>query len=114
MSLDVDAFLDTEKRTGIKNDDIDSFLSKVNDVQKQLDMLQSGELKPEDVKVPGEKTAEELKEEAEEKALRAREKAARKAKEKKEGGRGRQLLVTHPAHDHTHDHMSSCDRVQVM
>jgi tetratricopeptide (TPR) repeat protein len=84
MSLDVDAFLDTEKRTGIKNDDIDSFLSKVNDVQKQLDMLQSGELKPEDVKVPGEKTAEELKEEAEEKALRAREKAARKAKEKKE------------------------------
>jgi len=84
MSLNVDNLLDMEKRTGIKDGDIDSFLSKVNDVQKQLDMLQSGELKPEDVKVPGEKTPEELKEEAEEKARRAKEKAERKAREKKE------------------------------
>ena len=84
MSINVDNLLDMEKRTGIKDDDIDSFLSKVNDVQKQLDMLQSGELKPEDVKVPGEKTPEELQEEAEEKARRAREKAESKAREKKE------------------------------
>ena len=84
MSINVDNLLDMEKRTGIKDGDIDSFLSKVNDVQKQLDMLQSGELKPEDVKVPGEKTPEELQEEAEEKARRAREKAERKAREKKE------------------------------
>ena len=84
MSINVDNLLDMEKRTGIKDGDIDSFLSKVNDVQRQLDMLQSGELKPEDVKVPGEKTPEELQEEAEEKARRAREKAERKAKEKKE------------------------------
>merc|ERR1711916_66144 len=70
--------------TGVKDDDIDTFLAKVNDVQKQLDMLQSGELKPEDVKVPGEKAPEEIQEEAEEKARRAKEKAERKAKEKRE------------------------------
>ena len=87
MSINVDNLLDMEKRTGIKDGDIDSFLSKVNDVQRQLDMLQSGELKPEDVKVPGEKTPEELQEEAEEKARRAREKAERKAREKKRGAR---------------------------
>merc|ERR1711991_65158 len=83
-SMNVDNLLDLEKRTGVKDGDIDAFLSKVNDVQRQLDMLQSGELKPEDVRVPGEKTPEELQEEAEEKARRAREKAERKAKEKKE------------------------------
>lgn len=84
MSLNVDNLLDLEKRTGVKDGDINAFLSKVNDVQRQLDMLQSGELKPEDVRVPGEKTPEELQEEAEEKARRAKEKAERKAKEKKE------------------------------
>ena len=61
--MDVDAFLDIERRTGVKNKDIDQFVSKVDDVNEQLRKLMSGELAPEDVRIPGEKTAEEKAEE---------------------------------------------------
>jgi tetratricopeptide (TPR) repeat protein len=82
--MDVDKLLNTEARTGIKNDDIDSFLAKIQDVQAQLDGLQNGTLDPNDVKIPGQKTEEEIREEAEEKARRDKERAERKAKEKAE------------------------------
>ena len=57
--MDVDRFLDIERRTGIKDSDIDGFLSKVDNVQDQLAKLMSGELAPADVKIPGERTKEE-------------------------------------------------------
>ena len=54
--------LDIEKRTGVKDKDIGNFLEKVDDVQEKLRKLMSGELKPEDIKIPGQKTEQELKE----------------------------------------------------
>jgi tetratricopeptide (TPR) repeat protein len=82
--MDVDAFLNIERRTGIKDDDIKGFLSKVDNVQDQLSKLMSGELKPEDVKIPGERTAEEELIFQKDKARRARERAEEKAKEIKD------------------------------
>jgi tetratricopeptide (TPR) repeat protein len=82
--MDVDNFLNIERRTGIKNKDIDAFMSKVDNVQDQLAKLMSGELAPEDVKVPGELTAEELAIKAKDKARRARERAEEAAAAKKE------------------------------
>ena len=57
--MDVENFLNIERRTGIKDKDIKGFLSKVDNVQDQLNRLMSGELKPEDVRIPGERTPEE-------------------------------------------------------
>lgn len=49
--MDVDALLDIEKRTGIRNDDIDDFLARVNEVESQIKGLTDGTLRPEEVKV---------------------------------------------------------------
>jgi hypothetical protein len=57
--MDVEGFLNIERRTGIKDSDIKGFLSKVDNVQDQLAKLMSGELAPEDVRIPGERTPEE-------------------------------------------------------
>eukprot|EP00949_MAST-11_sp_MAST-11-sp1_P001422 g1422.t1 len=97
--MDIDKLLDIEKRTGVKDKDISNFLEKVDDVQEKLRKLMSGELKPEDIKIPGQKTEQELKDEEEERALRARERAERKAKEKREARerwwRGAELRKEH-------------------
>ena len=82
--MDVDKFLDIERRTGIKDKDIDDFMSKVDNVQDQLAKLMSGELKPEDVKIPGELTPEEIAIKEKDKARRARERAEEAAKAKAE------------------------------
>ena len=82
--MNVDHFLDIERRTGVKDKDIEEFISKVDNVQDQLAKLMSGELKPEDVKVPGELTAEEIAIKERDKARRARERAEEAAKAKKE------------------------------
>ena len=59
LTMDVEGFLNIERRTGIKDSDIKGFLSKVDNVQDQLAKLMSGELAPEDVRIPGERTPEE-------------------------------------------------------
>ena len=59
ITMDVEGFLNIERRTGIKDSDIKGFLSKVDNVQDQLAKLMSGELAPEDVRIPGERTPEE-------------------------------------------------------
>ena len=40
--MDVERFLDMERRTGIKDKDIKGFLKKVNSVQEQIRKLASG------------------------------------------------------------------------
>merc|ERR1711865_1316345 len=83
-TMDVDNFLNIERRTGIKDSDIKGFLSKVDNVQDQLNRLISGELKPEDVRIPGERTPEEQIIFEKDKARRAKENREEKAKLKKD------------------------------
>merc|ERR1712166_520082 len=64
--------------------DIKGFLSKVDNVQDQLNRLISGELKPEDVRIPGERTPEEQIIFEKDKARRAKENREEKAKLKKD------------------------------
>ena len=42
--MDVEKFLDMERRTGIKDSEINGFLKKVDSVQEQIRKLASGEL----------------------------------------------------------------------
>ena len=51
-----------QKRTGVKDQDIDDFLSKADDVQNAIKALRDGTLKPEDVHVDGIDSLEELEE----------------------------------------------------
>ena len=80
--MDPAQLLDIEKRTGVKDDDIDDFLRKVTDVQSAIQDMAAGRVDPKDVRVEGIKTAEELEREREE-AARRREELKRKQVEKK-------------------------------
>ena len=82
--MDVEGFLNIERRTGIKDSDIKGFLSKVDNVQDQLARLMSGELAPEDVKIPGERSKEDEAIFQKDKARRIRERAEEAAKLKKD------------------------------
>ena len=80
----MDRFLDLERRTGVSDDDIQGFLSKVDDVKSTIDAMMKGEIRPEDVRIPGEKTEEEKREEEEARQRRAAERIRLRAKEKAE------------------------------
>ncbi len=58
--MDVDALLNIEKRTGIKDTDIDDFLSKANAVEAAIRGMKDGTLDPDQVKVPGILSDEEI------------------------------------------------------
>ncbi len=51
--------LDLERRTGVKNNDIDEFLRKATDIEAAVKAMANGEIAPEDVKVDGIDTPEE-------------------------------------------------------
>lgn len=57
--MDVDRLLNLEKRTGVKDTDIDAFLSKADAVQKAIRDMTEGKISPEDVHVEGIKSAKE-------------------------------------------------------
>ena len=87
MAFNPDALLDFEKRTGVKDSDIDDFLSKVDGIQAQLNGLVDGSIKPEDVKVDGVHTQEELDEinrKKEERRKQLQEEARLRALKKKQ------------------------------
>jgi len=72
--------LDIEKRTGVKNVDIDEFLRKAEGVEDAIRRMAAGELRPEDVKIDGIDTPEEEAQKKAEKAARLAE-SQRKAEE---------------------------------
>lgn len=89
--MDVDRLLNVEKRTGVKDTDIDDFLEKANAVQAAIKGMSDGSLRPEDVHVDGIDTPEEIeRKERERKASEARKKKKdeelrqKRAKEEKE------------------------------
>lgn len=106
----VDKIMNFEKRTGIKDGDIDDFLRKVTDVDHAIKGMMAGELDPDDVRVEGIPTKEEEKKtnEKREKALadlKRREEERRIAsikEEKEKWWRGAELL-----HGHTDDNKES-------
>lgn len=51
--MDVDRLLNFERRTGVKEADIDEFTTKADAVQKAIQAMMNGEIAPEDVKVEG-------------------------------------------------------------
>ena len=69
-----------EKRTGVKETDIDEFLRKAEGVEEAIRKMAAGEIKPEDVKVEGIDTPEEEAQKKAEKAARLAE-SNRKAEE---------------------------------
>ena len=87
--MDVNRFLDIEKRTGIKNAEVDDFLEKANAVEEAIKGLRDGSLDPHNMpKIKGFKTLEEEEEEERQKQIKLQElkaqEAARKAKRKEE------------------------------
>eukprot|EP00607_Mallomonas_marina_P007394 CAMPEP_0182420456 /NCGR_PEP_ID=MMETSP1167-20130531/5277_1 /TAXON_ID=2988 /ORGANISM="Mallomonas Sp, Strain CCMP3275" /LENGTH=975 /DNA_ID=CAMNT_0024596427 /DNA_START=14 /DNA_END=2941 /DNA_ORIENTATION=- len=57
--MNVDNILNLEERTGIKDDDINEFLKKVDAVDDAIKGMVSGTVKPEDVRIEGVLTEEE-------------------------------------------------------
>ena len=98
--MDPSSLLDIEKRTGVKNTDIDDFLSKVTSVEDQIKGMMDGSIKPEDVLVDGEHTEAELvviraqKEKARGELAARREASAaeEKARERRKWWRGAELM----------------------
>ncbi len=72
--------INIEKRTGVKNEEVDEFARKAEDVEKAIKAMMAGEIKPEDVKVDGIDSPEEAAEKERQKALRLAE-SQRKAEE---------------------------------
>ena len=72
--------LDMEKRTGVKETDIDDFLRKTTDLEAAIRGMADGTIKPEDVRVEGIDTPEEAEEKVRAKAARIAE-SKRKAEE---------------------------------
>eukprot|EP00605_Chrysophyceae_sp_TOSAG23-4_P001227 GSChrysophyteH1.ASY1.ANO1.1337.1 assembled CDS len=72
--------LDIEKRTGVKNVDIDDFVRRATDIESAIKDMAAGKIKPEDVKIDGIDTPEEEAKKAREKAERLAE-SRRKAEE---------------------------------
>lgn len=83
MNYDPMAALDLEKRTGVKNSDIDDFLRKADAVQDAIRGLKDGTLDPtKEIKIEGIETEEEKKSKAEELARKKEEYLAREVKKK--------------------------------
>mmetsp|Transcript_28183 Transcript_28183/g.45287 ORF Transcript_28183/g.45287 Transcript_28183/m.45287 type:complete len:840 (-) Transcript_28183:118-2637(-) len=82
----MDDLLNIEKRTGVTEDELAEFEAKTSQVSELIRGLKEGTIKPEDVKVPGEKTEEEIRLETERKErLRVeKEKKLKEAKEKEQ------------------------------
>jgi hypothetical protein len=57
--MDIDRVLNLEKRTGIKEDDIEEFLRKANDVEAAIRGMRDGTINPDDVRVEGIESEEE-------------------------------------------------------
>eukprot|EP01036_Dinobryon_divergens_P025280 gene25280-33810_t len=57
--MDIDNLLNLERRTGIKNDDIEDFVDKASKVQQAIQDLLSGKVDPENCRVEGIDTEEE-------------------------------------------------------
>eukprot|EP01031_Cornospumella_fuschlensis_P037336 gene37336-45329_t len=71
--MSVEALLDIERRTGIKNEDIDDFTRKASDIQAAIKGLMDGTLNPEDVKIDGIDTEEEIQRKEAERAEKRRQ-----------------------------------------
>ena len=87
--MNVDSFLDIEKRTGVKNSEIDDFIEKASAVEDAIKGLRDGSLDPSNMpKIKGIKTKEEEEEEERQRQIKLEElrekEAARKAKRKEE------------------------------
>ncbi|RYG65086.1 hypothetical protein EON64_12655 [archaeon] len=62
----------SQRRTGIKNEDIDEFMRKASDIQTAIKGLMDGTLNPEDVKIEGIETDEERQKKEAEQAEKRR------------------------------------------
>lgn len=98
--MDVDGFLNLERRTGVKNSDIDDFNDKASAVHDAIQGMLNGTLDPKDVKIDGIDTEEEIieKERARLERLRIQKekteqlRVQRKEEEKKKWWEGARLL----------------------
>ena len=68
--MDIENLLNLERRTGINNDDIEDFARKADDVQRAIEGMMRGELRPEDIKIAGIESEEEKSQKEEEKRKR--------------------------------------------
>ncbi len=100
--MNVDNLLNLEKRTGVKNDDIEDFLRKAGDVEAAIKGLRDGTIDPtEEIKIAGIETPEEIaeKERVRQKRLEEQRRKAeelrlkRKAEEKERWWAGADLFV---------------------
>jgi len=87
-NYDMDKIMNLEKRTGVKDGDINEFLAKVTAVENAIKGLASGTVKPEDIKIDGietedDKRAREIKE-FETREMKKRQAAELLEKRKKE------------------------------
>merc|ERR1719487_2923548 len=69
-------------RTGVKDDDIDAFLAKVNETDSLIRGMKDGTVDPRSVRVPGELTDEERRERDEKRRKREAERARRREEER--------------------------------
>eukprot|EP01006_Ploeotia_vitrea_P040123 TRINITY_DN66404_c2_g1_i2.p1 TRINITY_DN66404_c2_g1~~TRINITY_DN66404_c2_g1_i2.p1 ORF type:complete len:348 (+),score=35.18 TRINITY_DN66404_c2_g1_i2:49-1092(+) len=101
--MDIDRMLNFEKRTGIKNEQIEDFVDKASAVQDAIKGMLDGKLKPEDIQIDGIDTPEEIeRKEKEKQAMLIKKKQQeeelrlkRKEEEKKKWWDGAELFRTH-------------------
>mmetsp|Transcript_18858 Transcript_18858/g.31477 ORF Transcript_18858/g.31477 Transcript_18858/m.31477 type:complete len:928 (+) Transcript_18858:73-2856(+) len=80
--MDVDSFLNLEKRTGIKDSDIDDFVSKANAVDEAIRGMRDGTVDPDKIQIDGvDCDSAEVREEKERKRLARRAELEREAEE---------------------------------
>ena len=100
--MNVDNLLNLEKRTGVKDDDIEDFLRKAGDVEAAIKGLRDGTIDPtQEIKIAGIETPEEIaeKERVRQKRLEEQRRKAeelrlkRKAEEKERWWAGADLFV---------------------
>ena len=81
--MDVNGFLDIEKRTGVKNAEVEEFIEKANAVEQAIRGLRDGSLDPNNMpKIKGIKTQEEEEEEERQRQIRLDELRAKEAARK--------------------------------
>lgn len=106
--MNVDKFLDIEKRTGIANDDIDDFIRKADEVDAAIKGLRDGTIDPtKEIKIAGIESVEEKAEKERQRQLRLEEqrkkaeelRLKRKAEEKERWWAGADLFATRPKED---------------
>ena len=69
--MNVDKFLDLERRTGIQNDDIDDFIRKADEVDAAIKGLRDGTIDPtKEIKIAGIETEEEKAEKERQRQIR--------------------------------------------